>query len=296
MKIIVYGHAGWIGTQFIELLQNTSADQELKPNTLLHLLFINPTPQQEKDFAAVYEKVKITPEWSRKELYKELLEMGYRPEDLIAPPYELGTTPIYTENVSPPYSYENNIYNKYQAVKLHGNNLNSYGSNNEYYTSNNNGDNNMNNGGNWRNNQQYASAGLQGPQNWGNYQGAGQGWGFVAPGAGGGKSNWRNNSWRNYQGQSNYQGKYNYQGQSNYQGKYNYQGAEYHEQENSGEESNNNHFKGTTYEQFVEKYVPIGGTSLLKEKWDNYQKLQKKKLKSSGGTKKKLRKKSTRRK
>ena len=195
------------------------------------------------------------------------------------------------ENVSPPYSYENNIYNKYQAVKLHGNNLNSYGSNNEYYTSNNNGD-NMNTGGNWRNNQQYASAGLQRPQNWGNYQAPGQGWGYVAPGAGGGKSNWRNNSWRNYQGQ------YNYQGQSNYQGKYNYQGAEYHEQENSGEESNNNDFKGTTYEQFVARYVPEGGTSLLNKKWEEFQKLQTQKpIRSSGGTKKKyFKKKSTRRK
>ena len=175
------------------------------------------------------------------------------------------------ENVLPPYSYENNIYNKYQAVKLHGNNLNSYGSNNEYYSSNNNRGNNMNNGdnintggnmntgSNWRNN------------TWGNYQGPGQGWGYVAPGASGG--NWRNNSWRNYQRQNNYQG-----------------------QENSGEESNNNHFKGTTYEQFVEEYVPKGGTSLLNKKWEKYQNLQKEKLKSSGGTKKKLRKKSTRRK
>ena len=89
--------------QFIELLQTTLGDQELKSETLLQLLFIHPTPQQEKDFMAVYEKVKTTPEWSRKELYKELLEMGYSPADLIAPPYELGTTPIYTENASPPY-------------------------------------------------------------------------------------------------------------------------------------------------------------------------------------------------
>ena len=29
--------------------------------------------------------------------------MGYSPADLIAPPYELGTTHIYTENASPPY-------------------------------------------------------------------------------------------------------------------------------------------------------------------------------------------------
>jgi len=173
------------------------------------------------------------------------------------------------ENVSPPYSYENNIYNKYQAVKLHGNNLNNYGSNNEYYTSNNNGGNNMNNGSNWRNN------------NWGNYQASGQGWGYVAPGAGAGVGvgNWKN-----------------YQGPTNYQGPNNYEKAEYQEQENSGEESNNNDFKGTTYEHFVERYVPKGGTALLKKKWDKYQNLQKEKLKGSGATKKKLRKKSTRRK
>ena len=55
-----------------------------------------------------------------------------------------------------------------------------------------------------------------------------------------------------------------------------------------------NEFEGmTTYEQFVARYVPEGGTSLLNKKWEEFQKLQTQKpIRSSGGTKKKYFKKS----
>jgi DNA-directed RNA polymerase II subunit RPB2 len=90
--------------KYIELLQQTTGDEELKPDVLLQLLFLNPTPQQEKDFITIYEKVKQTPEWSRRQIYKELLEMGYNKVDLIQPPYNVSNTPIYDEpNPSPPY-------------------------------------------------------------------------------------------------------------------------------------------------------------------------------------------------
>ena len=72
--------------QYIEMLKKTTGDEELQPEILLQLLFINPTPQQEKDFMTVYEKIKVTPNWSRTELYKELISMEYTPEDLIKPP------------------------------------------------------------------------------------------------------------------------------------------------------------------------------------------------------------------
>ena len=87
--------------QYIELLQKTTGDEELESEILLQLLFINPTPQQEKDFMTVYEKVKITPKWSRTELHKELVDMGYNVEDLIKPPgFESNYRPPYTENLS----------------------------------------------------------------------------------------------------------------------------------------------------------------------------------------------------
>jgi len=104
------------------------------------------------------------------------------------------------------------------------------------------------------NNQPYASAGVQAPQNWGNYQAPGQGWGYVAPGAGGGGGS----------GRSKKAGK----------GKKK-KGASRRLSPSSGSSSgsNSNEFEGmTTYDQFVARYVPEGGTTLLNKKWEKYQK------------------------
>jgi hypothetical protein len=91
--------------EYIELLQDTSNDMELEPTVLLGLLFINPTPQNEKDVMTIYEKIKSTSEWSRKTIFKELLQFGYTPGDLIMPPVNPLDTPLYYESTtSPPFT------------------------------------------------------------------------------------------------------------------------------------------------------------------------------------------------
>ena len=88
--------------QYIELLNNTSGDKELDPEILLQLLFIHPTPLQEKDFMIIYEKLKGTAEWSRNQIYKELIKMGYDKDDLIQPQSLTPTFATKSPDNSPP--------------------------------------------------------------------------------------------------------------------------------------------------------------------------------------------------
>ena len=107
------------------------------------------------------------------------------------------------------------------------------------------------------NNQPYASAGVQAPQNWSTYQAPGQGWGYVAPGAGGG-------------GGGGSRSKKAGKGKKKKGAKKSSRRLSPSSGSSSGSESNE--FEGmNTYANFVEKYVPQGGRELAEYKWEKFQ-------------------------